>query len=195
MSIRLLSLGGCCFRRLFIVAAACALLHAQFTTASLGGLVTDPSNAVVPGAQVTVRNLDTGFTQTTTAGPEGQFQFSRLPVGNYELKLEQAGFSAYTRSGIRLTVDQMATQNVTLQVGQTSEQVTVQAQQEVISTRTATGGQLVEQRQIRELPLQGRRPERLLYLAAGTVDLGRHNCQTSYGMAAVRVQQKNKFFV
>ena len=177
MSIRLLSLGGCCFRRLFIVAAACALLHAQFTTASLGGLVTDPSNAVVPGAQVTVRNLDTGFTQTTTAGPEGQFQFSRLPVGNYELKLEQAGFSAYTRSGIRLTVDQMATQNVTLQVGQTSEQVTVQAQQEVISTRTATGGQLVEQRQIRELPLQGRRPERLLYLAAGTVDLGRNNCQ------------------
>ena len=80
MSIRLLSLGGCCFRRLLIVAAACALLHAQFTTASLGGLVTDPSNAVVPGAQVTVRNLDTGFTQTTLPpAPKDSFSSPAFP--------------------------------------------------------------------------------------------------------------------
>lgn len=170
-------LSGFCLLPLLIALSLSVSIDAQYTTASLGGLVTDPSSAAVPGAQVTVRNIDTGFTQNATTGPEGQFQFSRLPVGNYELKVEQSGFNAYTRSGIRLTVDQMATQNVTLQVGQLSEQVTVQAEQELISTRTATGGQLVEQRQIRELPLQGRRPERLVYLAAGTVDLGRNSCQ------------------
>ena len=161
-----------------LLALACSTpLFAQYTTASLGGTVSDPSGASVPEAKVTVRNLDTGFTQSTDSAATGAFLFSRLPLGSYELRVEKTGFGAYSQSGIRLTVDQMATQNVTLSVGQVSEQVTVQAETELIATRTATGGQLVNETQIRELPLQGRRPERLVYLAAGTVDLGRNACR------------------
>ena len=157
--------------------ASVAPLLAQYTTASLGGTVADPSGASVPDAVVAVRNVDTGYTQETQSGATGGFLFSRLPVGTYEIRVQKVGFSAYVGSGIRLAVDQMATQNVTLSVGQVSEQVTVQADVELIATRTATGGQLVTENQIRELPLQGRRPERLVYLAAGTVDLGRNACR------------------
>src|SRR5688572_8541061 len=162
---------------LVLIIAMCVPLLAQYTTASLGGTVSDSSGASVPEAKVTVRNLDTGFTQTATTSANGGFLFSRLPIGAYEMRVERSGFGAFAQSGIRLTVDQMATQNVTLSVGQITEQVTVQAEPELIATRTATGGQLVDQKQIRELPLQGRRPERLIYLAAGTVDLGRNACR------------------
>jgi hypothetical protein len=76
-----------------------------------------------------------------------------------------------------MTVDRMATQNVTLQVGAVNEQVTVQGEAELMETRTAASGQLVDANRIVELPLNGRRPERLVYLAAGTIDLGRNSCQ------------------
>jgi hypothetical protein len=148
----------------------------QFTTASLAGTVRDSTGAVVPEAAVTVRNVGTGFTQSAASDEAGAFLFSRLPIGNYELRVEKPGFSAYVQSGIQLTVDRVASQSVILQVGQVTEQVTVQAEAELVTTRTATAGQLVNQKSIVELPLNGRRPERLIYLAAGTVDLGRNAC-------------------
>ncbi len=152
-------------------------LAAQYTTGSLGGTVRDPSGASVPEAIVTVRNVATGYTQSVATDLNGAFLFSRLPVGDYGLRVEKQGFSTYVQAGIRLSVDRAATQTVTLQVGQVSEQVTVQAEAELVTTRTATAGQLVDQKRIVELPLNGRRPERLIYLAAGTVDLGRNNCR------------------
>ncbi len=149
----------------------------QFTTASLAGTVRDSTGAVVPEATVTVRNVGTGFTQSASSDESGAFLFSRLPIGNYELRVEKSGFSTYVQSGIQLTVDRVASQSVILQVGQLTEQVTVQAEAELVTTRTATAGQLVNQKSIVELPLNGRRPERLMYLAAGTVDLGRNACR------------------
>ncbi|MBI3695392.1 MAG: TonB-dependent receptor [Acidobacteria bacterium] len=153
------------------------ILSAQFTTASLGGTVRDSTGAFIPDARVTVRNTETGFVQNVATDATGSFLFSRLPVGNYELRVEKQGFTGYVQSGMQLTVDRMATQNVTLQVGAVTEQVTVQAEAELIQTRTAAAGQLVDEKRIVELPLNGRRPERLVYLAAGTIDLGRNNCQ------------------
>ena len=78
---------------------------------------------------------------------------------------------------IALTVDQSANLSITLQVGQLTDEVTVSGSSELVPMRTATGGQLIGEQQITELPLQGRRPERLMYLAAGTVDLGRNACR------------------
>src|SRR5438046_1427841 len=156
----------------------CAMpLSAQFTTASLGGDVRDPSGSTVPEAKVTVRNLETGFTQAVSSDAAGAFLFSRLPVGNYELRVEKAGFTGYVQSGIHLTVDLAATQNVTLQVGAVSEAVTVQGEAELVQTRTTTAGALVDGKRIVEMPLNGRRPERLVYMAPGTIDLGRNSCQ------------------
>ncbi|MGH9159252.1 MAG: carboxypeptidase regulatory-like domain-containing protein [Vicinamibacteraceae bacterium] len=150
---------------------------AQYTTASLGGTVTDASGAAIPGAAVTVRHVETGFTQTLVTNAAGAYLFPRLPIGTYTLRVELEGFAPYQQTNVQLTVDQAATQNVALQVEQLTEVVTVGGGAELIPTRTATAGQLVNQKQIEELPLEGRRPERLIYLAAGTVDLGRNGCR------------------
>jgi hypothetical protein len=71
---------------------------------------------VLPQSQVTVRHVETGFTQTTVTDDSGAFLFPRLPVGSYELRVEQTGFSTYVQTGITLTVDQAATQTIVMQL-------------------------------------------------------------------------------
>jgi hypothetical protein len=151
---------------------------AQFTTASLAGTVLDSSGAGVPDAAVNVVNVGTGFTQDATTSSSGAFLFSRLPIGTYLLRIEKQGFSAYVQDQLVLNVNQsLNLPPITLQIGQVTDEVTVTAAAELVATRTATGTQLIDEQQIVELPLQGRRPERLMYLAAGTVDLGRNACR------------------
>ncbi len=150
---------------------------AQFTTASLNGIVRDPSGGGVPDAAVSIVNLQTGFSQDTRSNATGAFLFSRLPIGTYMLRVEKQGFGAYVQDQIALTVNQSVNLTITLQIGQLSDEVTVTGATELVPMRTATGGQLIGEQQIAELPLQGRRPERLMYLAAGTVDLGRNACR------------------
>ncbi len=165
------------FRMAFaLVLFLSAPLSAQYTTGSLGGTVVDVSGAVIADAKVTARNIETGFTQTVASGATGAFLVPRLPVGGYELRVEKEGFASYVQSGITLAVDKAASVTVTLQVGQLSSQVTVSSESELVVTRTSVAGQLVGQAPIVELPLNGRRPERLMYLAAGTVDLARDHC-------------------
>ncbi len=151
--------------------------YAQYTTASFGGNVVDSNDAVLPQSQVIVRNVDTGFTQTAMTDQSGAFLFPRLPVGSYELRVARTGFSTYVQTGINLTVDQAATQTVVMQIGQVSEEVTVQADAELVGTRNGTLGQLVDQKRVVELPLNGRMAQSLVFLAAGTVDLGRNGCR------------------
>ncbi|HXJ38717.1 MAG TPA: carboxypeptidase-like regulatory domain-containing protein, partial [Bryobacteraceae bacterium] len=114
-----------------------SLLLAQYTTASLGGAVTDGTGAAVPATSVTVRNPETGFTQNTTSGADGAFLFPRLPVGSYQLKVEKEGFAAYERTGITLTVDQSATVDVALQLGKVTDTIRVTGETELVTTRTA----------------------------------------------------------
>lgn len=152
-------------------------LVAQSTTASLGGIVVDATGASVAEAAVTVQNVGTGFTQSSKSDPSGAFLFPRLPVGSYELRVEHPGFQTYVQSGITLTVNQAANANVTLQVGNISERVTVEANAELIETRTGTISQLVDSKRIVELPLNGRMAQSLVFLAPSTVDLGRNGCR------------------
>ena len=100
-------------------------LAAQFTTASLSGTITDQSGAAVPGAKVTVLNTDTGFTQSVSSGPAGDYLFPRLTVGKYKLTVEKEGLQTYVQSGIELAVSQTATQKVVMSIGAVSQQVTV----------------------------------------------------------------------
>src|SRR5919198_3477926 len=151
--------------------------YAQYTTASFSGNVVDSNNAALPEPPLIMRNVDTGFTQTAVTDEGGAFLFPRLPVGNYELRVERPGFSRYVRTGITLTVDQAASLTVVMQVGQISEEVTVQANTELVGTRNGTLGQLVDQQRVVELPLNGRMAQSLVFLAAGTVDLGRNGCR------------------
>jgi hypothetical protein len=151
-------------------------LLAQYNTASLGGTVLDTSGASVPNATVTVENKNTGLTKTTTTGTDGAFLFPSLPVGNYRLTVELAGFTTYVQEGITLEVGQAASQPVTLKVGKASEQVTVSANAELVATREATLGQVIDQKQVIDLPLNGRGAQALVFLAAGTVNVTERYC-------------------
>src|SRR5215471_11631725 len=83
-------------------------IFAQFTTASLGGIVTDSTGAAVPEANVTVENVDTNLTRTATTGHDGSYLFPVLPIGTYRLSVAKAGFSEYKQVGIKLAVNQVA---------------------------------------------------------------------------------------
>jgi hypothetical protein len=148
----------------------------QFTTASLGGIVSDSSGAIVPGASVTVLHTDTGTSKTLVTGADGSYLFPVLPVGTYQLAVEKAGFTKYIQSGIVLTVNQAANQPVVLQVGGAAQQVTVTADASLITTNTATIAHLIDQQQVVDLPLDGRHAESLVFLAPGTVNSTNNYC-------------------
>ena len=117
------------FRRLSIVGIAalfCShLIVAQVTTGTISGTVQDASGASIPGTEVAIRNLDTGAARTITSDTGGRYAATDLPVGNYEVQAQHAGFQTEVRSGITLTVGRQATVNLALKVGQISEKVTV----------------------------------------------------------------------
>ena len=165
----------------FVVAAVLAVgispAAAQYTTASLAGTVTDAQGGTLPGSQVTVLQVDTGFTQETASDQNGAFLFPRLPVGRYELRVELQGFTTYRQTGITLAVNQSANVAVALQIGQMTDEVTVEGGAELVVTRSGTIGQLIDEKLVSELPLNGRMAQSLVFLAAGTVDLGRNGCR------------------
>jgi hypothetical protein len=155
---------------LFLGALCAAPAGAQYTTASLGGTVHDPVGAVVPEAEVTAENEGTGLSRTATTRSDGTFLFPALPVGQYKLTVKKSGFETYMQTGIILTVNEVATQTVTLKVGTVTQTVTVSANAEALTTRTSTLDQLVDQKRIMDLPLDGRQAQELLFLASGTVN-------------------------
>ena len=149
---------------------------AQFTTASLGGTITDPSGATVPRASVMVRNTATGVTYRTTSEATGEYVFPALPVGTYELTVTQSGFETYVQKGIVLTVNEVASQAVVLKVGTVAEKVTVTANAPLVTTRSSTTGQLVNQQSIVNLPLDGRQAQSLVFLIPGANDVTNQYC-------------------
>jgi hypothetical protein len=161
---------------LVLVFGSMTPVWAQFTTARLSGVVSDPSDAVVAGATVTVLDLGTGYTQTTNSTPAGQYLFPSLPVGTYQITVSTAGYTKYVQKGIVLSVNQAATQNVRLQVGLVAQQVVVTADSSLVTTDSATVGQLIDQKEISELPLNGRDVQQLVFLAPGTTNVTANYC-------------------
>src|SRR5688572_5486045 len=98
---------------------------AQLTTGTISGSVTDPTGAVVPGATITVKNLGTGISRSTTSSENGRYEVSNLPVGDYEVSAGMAGFQTSVRTGIALTVGRTAVVDFGLQVGEVTQAVTV----------------------------------------------------------------------
>ncbi len=154
-------------------------LLAQYTTSTLGVTLVDSTGAAVPDATISIRNLDTGLQKTSISGSNGSFIFNALPIGNYAVTVEKAGFSTFTQTGITLTVNQTVNIPVTLKVGGASEQVTVDAEAPLLDTETGTVGQLTSNKSIVDLPLNGRAPQALLFLAAGTVNETGNYCLTN----------------
>jgi hypothetical protein len=108
-----------------LIALGSGLVFAQGSTAAITGTVKDASGAVLQGAVVTIKHLDTGLTRTAQADTSGNFTVSSIPVGEYEITAEKMGFRREVRRGINLVVAQEAQVNLTLQVGSIDQQVTV----------------------------------------------------------------------
>ena len=139
-------------------------------SAILSGLITDPSGATVSAASVTAKNVDTGLARTVPTDQSGHYRFFALPVGPYEVRVSKEGFAEGIRSGIRLVVGQDATVDLGLRVGQVSEQVKVIEDAPVVNLTTQDISGLVGQRQVKDLPLNGRSYDLLLTLNPGIVN-------------------------
>src|SRR6516164_4590519 len=139
-------------------------------SATLSGTVTDPSGGAVVGAAVTVRNLETEAVRTTATGGSGRYEVLALPIGQYQVRVAKPGFAEGVRTGIRLTVDQDASVDVTLRLGSVSQQITVNSDAPFVSLTTANVSGLVGEQEIKNLPLNGRSYDLLLPLNPGIVN-------------------------
>ncbi|OFV91245.1 MAG: hypothetical protein A3H28_13410 [Acidobacteria bacterium RIFCSPLOWO2_02_FULL_61_28] len=129
---------------------------AQLPTATILGVVKDGTGAVVPNASLTARNTETGQTRVTVAAADGSYRFSALPVGTYEVRVEQPGFQAAVRSGLTLTVSQEAVVHFSLEVGAIEQTVSVTAEAPLVNTTSGSLGGLVDEQRVADLPLNGR---------------------------------------
>src|SRR5260370_10529459 len=142
---------------------------AQNTTATMFGVVRDSSGAVIPQAKVTAQNVSTGFTRGAASDDTGAYLISNLPVGQYTLQAEKAGFRRFIQDGITLEVNANARVDPVLSVGQLSESVTVTGDATGVDTRSSTMGEVVDRIRVQELPLSGRNIMELSRLVPGVI--------------------------
>lgn len=156
---------GRCLVLLFSVSAAWAQVSAD-----LSGTVTDQSGAVISGASVTVKNVDTGVSRSIATDFSGHYQASSLPVGQFVIRAGKPGFMEKVRTGIHLVVGQSAIVDMELRVGMSSQQITVTRGAPMVGVTTADVSGLVGEQQIKDLPLNGRSYDELLTLNPGVVN-------------------------
>jgi hypothetical protein len=141
--------------------------HAQVATAALGGTVTDSSGAVVPDATVTLSNVDTGVKTVTRTNGTGVYSIENIVPGSYVLEVEKQGFATVKQPSFTLAVNQTATVNFTLRAGTTQVTVEVSAQGVQLETATAELGNVIVQKDVDDLPLNGRNFTQLTLLSPG----------------------------
>jgi len=136
-------------------------------TGSISGVVRDRGQAVVTGAHVTVTNVQTNLSQTTTSGPDGTYHFLALPAGSYRINATAAGFRTYTATDITLQVNDQLKIDVVLDVGTVNEQVNVSAESVHVETESTQLGDVIDSQKMLNLPLNGRSYLDLLGLQSG----------------------------
>ena len=175
-----------------LLAAVAALPVQAAMGAGLFGTVTDASGAAVSGAAVTVENLNTGAARSAVTGPSGQYQVMALAAGDYEVQIQKPGFREEIRTGIHLAVGQEASVAMALRIGKASEQVIVNADAPPVSLSAAGISGLVADRQIKDLPLNGRSYDELLTLNPGIVNF---TSQKTGGVGVSNSTMGNNFAV
>lgn len=148
---------------------ASASLFAQSFTASVRGIVTDTSKAAIPAAKITLTEADRGVTYSTVGDGEGRYALPSIPPGRYTLRAEAAGFRPYAQPVFTLEVQQSATIDVELNVGDVATSVNVEATAPLINTTIATLGQVVDNRFLVTSPIASRNPLSLTSLVPGIV--------------------------
>ena len=166
------------------VASAQAVAGSQ-----LAGVIKDSSGGVLPGALVTLVKTDTAMTRTATTGADGSFVFPNLPVGPYQLKVAMDGFNTLVQDGIVLQVNTNPTLDLTLTVGRIGEQVTVAASSAMIESRSTGVGQVIDNEQVTQIPLNGRQATELIFLSglATSAPAGDLNTNKNYPTVTISV--------
>ena len=147
----------------------CVAVLAQGTSAAISGVLIDSQHAVLPGATITIKNLDTGQTQQVSTNHDGYYRVTGLPPGHYEIRAALVGFETHMRSGISLTVAQETTLDFTLTPKLINEEVTVTDDPPTVDATGSTLSSLVDEKSIRDLPLNGRDITQLALLQPGIV--------------------------
>jgi hypothetical protein len=141
----------------------------QVTVAQIDGTVTDASGAAIAGAEVKMIATATDQAHTTKTDTSGRYELPNLPVGEYRLEVRFTGFKAYIQKGIILQIANNISQNVKLDVGDTTQSIEVSANAAMVETKENSISQVIESQKIVDLPLNGRNPTQLLQLTgAGT---------------------------
>jgi hypothetical protein len=151
----------------FAVCLAPLALWAQDATGTIAGVIADPSGAVVQQAKVTVTNVGTAIAQETLSDKNGFYQVQHLPIGNYQVTVEAAGFSKTASSSAALDINQTLRVDLKLQIGQVSDVVNVDSQASTVETQNSTVGATVSGQAIYEMPLNGRNTLDLLKTQPG----------------------------
>ncbi len=152
---------------LLMLAAAQGSLHAQLSTAAVNGAVRDSSGSAVPGAEVILKNTATGVQRTASSNESGNYVFLSVPPGAYTLAASHAGFQTTNVQPFTLEVNQTATFDFRMEVGQVQQSVNVSATGEAIQASTAELGSVIAQKQVVDLPLNGRNFTQMLTLSPG----------------------------
>lgn len=155
-----------CFSLLVILSATS--LHAQ-ATGSIRGTISDASGAVVPGVSVTATGTVTGLARTEITNQEGIFVFPDLQIGSYTLQISKSGFASQKREGVVLLTGQTLALEISLAIGSAAQSVTVTSGAPLIQVDTSSIQTSVDQKEMQDLPLNGRNPLQLTALTPGTV--------------------------
>ena len=167
-------------------------LPSQVVGGSIGGLVADATGSAISGARVVVRNSETGTERTLVTGSNGRYSAPSLSVGRYDVTVTSNGFASQQRSGVVLTVGQSNQVDVTLSLGSVAQNVVVDAAPSVINTSTQQTSGLVDEQQVKQLPLNGRSYDQLITLNPGAVN---YTNQRSGGIGTSNSSVGNMFAV
>src|SRR5262245_36880066 len=144
------------------------MLWAQ-ATAQISGSVKDQTGAVLPGVEVTATQTATGVKRSAVTDETGSYILQNLPIGPYTIEAALPGFKTYVQTGIVLQVGTNPVVNATLEVGQLTDQVEVQADAALVESRSSGVGNVIDNQRVLELPLNGRNPTELIFLAGAAV--------------------------
>jgi hypothetical protein len=159
------------FKSLACLLVAVSLGWGQISSGTVAGSVQDPTGAIIPNAEITIKQLATGESRVTRTNGDGEFNASYLQPGEYSLTATAAGFKAKTISSFTLQVDQKANLLMVLDVGSPTETVEVTGVTPLVDSATSSLGQVIENKQIIDLPLNGRNPFALGLLSGNTTPM------------------------
>lgn len=179
-------------RTILLATLASTCLHAQFDTAAVLGLVRDPSGLAISGAKVTLTSLGTGIKINTSTDSEGNYQFLTVKAGDYRVSAEAEGFKTAVADSVSVTVNARQRVDLQLEIGATTETVTVGAQITTLETESSSRGTVVGTQQVVNLPLNGRSYADLALLAPGVRRSGIANSRdASFNVNGMRSSQNN----